>query len=162
MIDRGVMGDDTSPDVVRVSTLTKSVRTVVKNPGNVISWVTDRNGVVRLGITRDGMRFGVIYRETEEAKWRAIPMKDEKYGTITPLGFDADGRRLLVVGDNAEKRRAVYYFDPAEAKVGEVVASHPQFDIIPERGSPAVDGVSLAGPVLSELAEGVKILDEVL
>jgi dipeptidyl aminopeptidase/acylaminoacyl peptidase len=155
MIDRGVMGDDSSPDVVRVSTLTRSVRTVVKNPGNVISWVTDRSGVVRLGITRDGMRFGVIYRETEEAKWRAIPMKDEKYGTITPLGFDADGRRLLVLGDNAEKRRAVYYFDPEEAKVGDVVASHPQFDIIPERGSPSVDGVSLAGPVSSELAEGV-------
>jgi dipeptidyl aminopeptidase/acylaminoacyl peptidase len=147
--------DRVYPDVIRISTLTRAYRTVVKNPGNVVSWVPDREGVVRLGITRDGLRSGVIYRETAQAKWRTMPLIDEARGRVTPLGFDYDGKRLIVVANNEEKRRAVYYYDLEAGKLGEVIASHPEFDIIPERGASAIDGVSLSGPVLSELAESV-------
>lgn len=157
MLDQGFYegSDLIYPDVVRVSTLKAKVRTVVKNPGNVVGWVADREGVVRLGITRDGLRYGVIYRETEQAKWRTMPLSDPASGRISPLGFDHNGRRLIVAATNEHKRRAVYYYDLETGKLGEVIASHPKFDIIPERGAPGIDGVSLAGPVVSELTESV-------
>lgn len=157
MIDRGNNegSDVVYPDVIRVSTRTRSFKTVVKNPGNVVAWVTDREGVVRLGITRDGLRYGVTYRENEQAPWRTMPLIDPARGRITPLGFDHEGRRLIVVATNDEKRRAVYYYDLAEGQLGDVIASHPQFDIIPERGAPSIDGASLSGPVVSGLAENV-------
>ncbi len=157
MLDQGFYegSDLVYPDVVRVSTLTAKVRTVVKNPGNVVGWVPDREGVVRLGITRDGLKHGVIYRENEQAKWRTMPLNDAEAGRISPLGFDYDGKKLIVVANNEQKRRAVYYYDIEAGKLGEVIASHPEFDIIPERGAPGVDGVSLSGPVMSELTESV-------
>jgi dipeptidyl aminopeptidase/acylaminoacyl peptidase len=157
MIDRGSNeGKDlVYPDVIRVSTLSRSVKTVVKNPGNVVSWVPDREGVIRLGITRDGLRFGVIYRENEQTKWRTLALFDPARGQVRPLGFDYSGRRLIVAADNEQKRRAVYYYDLEEGKLGEVIASHPKFDIIPDMGAPAIDGVSLSGPVVSGLAEGI-------
>lgn len=157
MLDQGFGegSDAVFPDVVRVSTLKRTAKTVVKNPGNVVSWVPDRNGVVRLGITRNGLRYGVIYREKEQDEFRVLPLSEPGVGRISPLGFDPDGRRLIVVANNEHKRRAVYYYDLAAGKLGEVIASHPEFDIIPERGAPAVDGMALAGPVTSELTESV-------
>ena len=157
MLDRGANegSDLVFPDVVRVSTLSQSAKTVVKNPGNVVSWVPDREGVVRVGITRDGLRYGVIYRESEQGQWRTLPLSDPGAGQISPLGFDHSGRRLIVAATNEHQRRAVYYYDLEAGKLGEAIASHAQFDIIPERGAPAIDGVSLAGPVVSELAESV-------
>src|SRR5688572_13989359 len=76
MLDQGFGegSDAVFPDVVRVSTLRRTAKTVVKNPGNVVSWVPDRNGVVRLGITRNGLRYGVIYREKEQEEFRVLPL----------------------------------------------------------------------------------------
>ncbi|MES1167651.1 MAG: S9 family peptidase, partial [Oleiharenicola lentus] len=101
------------------------------------------------------MRYGVTYRENENAPWRTLPLIDPARGRIEPLGFDYDGRRLIVTATNDEKRRAVYYYDIEKGELGDVIASHAKFDIIPEYGTAAIDGVSLAGPVLSELAESV-------
>jgi len=157
MLDRGSNegSDLVYPDVIKVSTLTGSYDTVVKNPGNVVGWVPDREGVIRLGVTLDGLRTGVIYRETAQAKWRTMPLFDEARGKVIPLGFDYDGRKLIVTANNERKRRAVYYYDLETGQLGDTIASHQDFDIIPERGASAIDGVSLAGPVLSELAESV-------
>ncbi len=155
--------DRVYPDVIKVSTMTRMVTPVVKNPGNVVGWVPDRAGVIRLGITRDGPRSGVIYRESEQDKWRKLPPPEEGRGGIIPLGFSFDGKKLLVAGDNDQKRRAVYYYDFETGKLGEPIASHARFDIIPDRGAPAIDGISLSGPVTSELAEeviGIRYIDD--
>jgi dipeptidyl aminopeptidase/acylaminoacyl peptidase len=157
MLDRGSNeGKDlVYPDVLKISTLSRYAETVVKNPGNVVGWVPDRAGVIRLGITRSGLRFGVIYRENEQARWRTMPLIDEARGRIIPLGFDYDGRKLIVTANNEQKRRAVYYYDLEQGRLGEMIASHEKFDIIPETGVATIDGVSLSGPVLSELAQSV-------
>jgi hypothetical protein len=82
-----------------------------------------------------------------------MPLFDEARGQISPLGFDYNGRRLIVAATNEYKRRAVYYYDLEAGRLGDLIAGHPQFDIIPERGTAALDGVALAGPVVSDLAE---------
>jgi dipeptidyl aminopeptidase/acylaminoacyl peptidase len=153
MLDRGFNEgrDLVYPDVIKVSTLTRYSETVVKNPGNVVGWLPDRAGVIRLGITREGTRTGVIYRENEQAKWRTMPPPDGAR-SVNALGFSHDGKQLLVAAENEQKRRAIYYHDLETGKLSEALASHPQFDIIPERGAPGIDGVSLAGVVTSDLA----------
>lgn len=153
MLDRGSNegSDLLFKDVVKVSTLTGEYETVVKNPGDVVGWVADRQGVVRLGVTRSGLRFGAIFRENEQAPWRRLPLFDEKLGRISPLGFDHDGRRLMVASTSDRKRRVVHFYDPVEGRLGELIAGHDKYDIIPENGAPSIDGVSLAAPIGSEL-----------
>lgn len=165
MLDRGSNEgkDRIFQDVIKVSTLTGYYTTVVENPGDVVGWVVDRQGVVRLGVTRHGMRFGAIYRESEKDPWRKLPLFAEKLGRVSPLGFDYDGRRLVVATTSAQKRRAVHFYDPAEGKLGELIAGHDDYDIVPERGAPSVDGVSLATAIGSELAGtvvGVRFMTE--
>lgn len=154
MIDRGTGEGKSSvnPDVVKVSTLNHSFTKVVRNPGNVVGWGVDHVGVVRLGITLDGLRYGAIYREDEKASWRTLPVFDKERGRISPLGFDASGQQLIVAADSDQKRRAVFFYDIAGEKLGEIIASHDKFDIIPEMGAPQMDGFSLAGPIESDPA----------
>ncbi len=153
MIDRGSnSGDDVVfPDVVKVSTLTARRHRIVKNPGNVVHWVVDRSGVVRLGITRDGLRFGAIYRENEQTPWRALPFFDPSLGKVTPLGFDYGDQHLIVAASNEHNRRSVYYYDLAAGKLGDVIAGHQHYDIVPDRGAASIDGITLAGPIGSDL-----------
>ncbi len=165
MLDRGSNeGKDLLfKDVIKVSTLTGSYKTVVQNPGDVVGWAVDRHGVVRLGVTVAGLRYGAIYRESEQAPWRKLPLFDEALGRISPLGFDYDARRLVVATASERKRRAVYFYDPEEGKLGELIARHDRYDIIPEAGAPRVDGVSLAEPIGSGLAGtivGVRYMTE--
>jgi dipeptidyl aminopeptidase/acylaminoacyl peptidase len=84
-----------------------------------------------------------------------LPLIDPARGRIEPLGFDYDGRRLIVTATNDEKRRAVYYYDIEKGELGEEIASHAKFDIIPEFGTAGIDGVRLTGPVVSELTDAV-------
>ncbi|MGH7957369.1 MAG: alpha/beta hydrolase family protein, partial [Opitutaceae bacterium] len=139
-------------DVIKVSTLTGAHQTVVQNPGNVVGWVVDRQGVVRLGVTAEGLRFGAIHRQSEQDPWRQLPLFDEKLGNIRPLGFDRDAQQLVVATTSDRKRRAVHFYDLAEGRLGELIAGHDHYDIVPEIGAPRVDGVSLAAPISSELA----------
>lgn len=140
------------PDVIKLSTVTAFHRTIVKNPGNVISWAADSNGVVRIGITRDGLRFGAIYRENETSDWRTLPLFEQSRGVISPVGFDDRNGRLLVAATDENKRRAIYYYDIASEKLGDLIMGHPQFDIIPQFGWPTIDGVGLVGAVTSDLS----------
>lgn len=154
MLDRGSNEgrDLLFQDVIKVGTLSGAYQTLVKNPGDVVGWVVDRQGVVRLGVTRNETRFAAIYRESEQAPWRKLPLFDESLGKISPLGFDYDGQRLVVAVTSGRKRRAVHFYDPAKGELGELIAAHDQYDIIPESGAPSNDGVSLAAPIGSELA----------
>lgn len=154
MLDRGSNEgrDLLYTDVIKVSTRSGAYQTLVKNPGDVVGWVVDRQGVVRLGVTRKAARFGAVYRESAEAPWRKLPLFDESLGKISPLGFDFDGKRLVVAATSERKRRAVYFYDPEKGELGELIAAHDHYDIIPESGAPSIDGVSLAAPISSELA----------
>jgi dipeptidyl aminopeptidase/acylaminoacyl peptidase len=138
------------PDVVKVSTFGGTQKKVVTNPGNVVYWVVDRSGAVRLGVTLDGLRYGAIYRDDEQSAWRTLPLFQKELGQVNPLGFDSTGRRLIVVANNKKNRRALFFYDIAQGKIGELIAGHDQFDMIPEMLNTSIDGVALDGPIVSE------------
>ena len=51
---------------------------MINNPGNVVAWQTDREGMVRVGIVRDGEESGVIYRENVDAAGRTLPLPQRR------------------------------------------------------------------------------------
>jgi len=133
------------PDVVKVSTLTGFYSTVAKNPGNVVAWGADPAGCVRLGVTVDGTKFGVLYRESEKVPWRALAPLDPERGRIQPLGFETSDQRLYVAALSPQKRWAIYPYDPGKGVFGGVLVADPDYDIIPEKNT----HVALARPIFS-------------
>jgi len=138
--------DRLHPHVEFLDTLSGGHRQVMRNPGNVIDWGVDHAGVVRLGVTADGLNFGVTYRAQENAPWRVIATN----GRIWPLTFDADDRRLFVSALSPKQRWAVFPLDPTTGELGESLADDADYDIVPDGYTPRVDGIPLAGPWESE------------
>ena len=136
------------PDILRVGTLTGEIHREVENPGDVVRWGLDFDGVVRLGILAGDGKPGAIYRDNAQSSWTKVLPADERIGFMRVLGFDAASNRMLVAALNSEKRWAVFPFDLATGTLGEALLSDPVYDIVPERLGEA-DGVRLSSPIFS-------------
>ncbi len=151
MLDRheGGPGLRNRPDVLRVDTMTGIASVVVKNPGEVATWGVDANGVARLGILSHGELSGAIYRENEASPWKTILPLANRTGQMRAVGIDAATGRPLVGALTPEKRWTIFPLDPATGTMGAPLLSDPEYDIVPNRPSPEVDGIALAATIFS-------------
>jgi dipeptidyl aminopeptidase/acylaminoacyl peptidase len=86
-------------DVYRLSISSGDLELVAKNPGNVASWVADRNFRVRgaAAATSEG-GFDLLFRETEEADWRTlVSWGPEDALNSGPVSFSGNGERMYLL-----------------------------------------------------------------
>lgn len=125
-----------SPDVYKVDVYSGERQLVQTNPGlqpgerNVLRWIADRAGQVRIGIGQFHTTVRVIHRASESKQWRDLAEYDlAKETGMMPLAFDADPS-WLYVRDQHRGRAAIFKInvaDPAADRV--LVASDPTFDL---------------------------------
>jgi dipeptidyl aminopeptidase/acylaminoacyl peptidase len=118
------------PDVYRLNTDTgrKTLRSLNK-PGDVVRWVADRKGVVRVAVTEEKEGGGRLYwRAAESAPWEIIDDYKPRRQRFVPVAFDGDGS-LIVASNARHDTQALYRFDPEKKAVGELLAAHPQVDL---------------------------------
>ncbi len=151
MLDRHEDGPGSAghPDVLKVNTDTGLVQVAVKNPGEVVAWRPDFDGVVRLGILRHGDSSGAIYRDNEKDPWRTILALKNRKGLLRPLGFNAADGTMFMSALTDKKRWSVFPLKAAGGELGEPLLADDEYDVVPERFTPAVDHIALAGPVFS-------------
>ena len=142
-------GSSTHPDILKVDSHLGLLTTTVKNPGEVIHWGIDFDGVARLGILRHGDLSGAIYRENEKVPWRTILPLKNRSGILRPLGFNSADGSIFIAGLTPNKRWALFTLDPTAGKMGPPLLSDEQYDIYPDRFMPGVDHIPSAGPVFS-------------
>lgn len=103
-----------------------------KRPERVERYVLDRHRVARVAVAsvKDSNMVVVHYRDDESVPWRELYRYDAGTGTrIEPQVFDEDNQTLLVTSNDKSDTAAVYRYDPKTNKLGELVASHPRFDL---------------------------------
>ncbi len=113
-------------DVYRYDLKKASLSCVAQNPGDVISWVADRNLVVRLATSwsdAGGMLLSLI-EHGEYIDLVACTHDD----TLQPIEFLADDDLLLLSSVGAEMTRLLKV--NVFADVSTVLYEHPQFDIV--------------------------------
>lgn len=142
-------GSRNRPDVLSLDTSSGLARVVLKNPGEVGAWGVDAAGVVRLGILTHGDQTGAIYRETEKAPWRTILPLQDRRGGLRPVGFDSSRNQIFIAALTEQRRWAIYSMDPATGDIGSPLFSDPEYDILPQRYIPSINGHSLATPIFS-------------
>jgi len=138
------------PDILHVDTVTGLAHVVVKNPGNVAAWSVDARGVARLGILSDGDLSGAIYREDEASPWKTILPLENRAGQMRAVGIDAASGKPLVGALTPEKRWTIFPLDPVTGTMGAPLLADPEYDIVPNRPGPEVDGVALAATIFSQ------------
>jgi len=131
---QGENGDEARlyPNIINVNTETGSFDKVVANPGHVVTWVTDRKGVVRAGIeVRSIGEVTVIYREDEKSPWRPLAVLGGYNSKEVPIlqGFSSDGKGLYISATSSSGCRVLYLCDLATGNLGQPLLEVPGYDV---------------------------------
>ncbi|HRC44327.1 MAG TPA: S9 family peptidase [Nitrospira sp.] len=128
-----------SPDVYKVDIYSGERTLAQTNPGlqpgprNVLEWIADRQGRLRVGVGQFGTLARVIYKLPESTLWRELVEYDlAKETGLLPLAFDADPD-WLYVRDQHQGKAAIFKMNVADRRVDRVlVAADAKHDLTGE------------------------------
>ena len=115
-------------DVFRVNVNTAETELLVKNPGNLVSFLADHDGKLRVATSTDGVNTSVLYREQEEDEFKTILTTNFRE-TLSPLFFTFDNKNIYAASNIGRDKEAIVLFDPRQAEELEVIYEHPQVDV---------------------------------
>ena len=117
-------------DVYRLSISSGELELVAKNPGNVASWVADRDFEVRgaLAATPEG-GFDLLFRGTEDADWRTlVSWGPEDALNSGPVGFASDGERIHLLDSRDANTARLVALDTKSGALA-VLAEDERYDV---------------------------------
>ncbi|MGA3675519.1 prolyl oligopeptidase family serine peptidase [Lysinibacillus agricola] len=113
-------------DVYKLNVKTGKTTHVAKNPGNIISWLADRDGNVRMAVASDGVEGTVLYRDSEKDEFKPF-IEFEAGEQVMPLTFSKDNKHIYATSNKGRDKVEVVKYD-LEGKE-EVVMSNPDVDV---------------------------------
>ncbi|MEO1044394.1 MAG: alpha/beta fold hydrolase [Pseudomonadota bacterium] len=152
------------PGVYRVDISTGEATEIVKPQKKIWKWVTDNQGVVRMGISYGPRRAKYYYRSSEGEKFefagkvKTNAEEDEREEAITDIVHVVSGKDEGYVLSNKETGRfALYRFNYLTKETGEMVMGHPENDITGY--SLNDDGTALEAIYYTDMRDRVKWFD---
>ena len=148
MLDRRAAGNQEEwqyPNVVEVNTRDLNSRTVVENPGEVISWSADWHGVVRIGTKHQEGETRLIFREDETSQWR--PRSGQLHSSLVVEGFTPDERGIYVSAGDKQHCANLRVLDLASQTLGEPILEEPGYDLNVLSGRVFFAGTALMAPI---------------
>ncbi|MGB0371637.1 MAG: prolyl oligopeptidase family serine peptidase [Opitutales bacterium] len=123
------------PDVYLLNVKTGRRKMVLINPGNVTGWVTDHDGVVRVGVTRDSdtsdaIKLGLVYRENEDSDFRVIEEFSAESPRVVPVGFNYDNKEMYVTTTVDGGPSQLFSYNPENSTVGEKILGDELYDVV--------------------------------
>ena len=119
--------DPTVFDVYKLNIKTGETTHVAKNPGNIVSWLADRDGKIRIAVESDGVDSTVLYRETEADEFKPF-ISTEAGDSVSPIGFSKDNQSIYALSNKDRDKIELVNFD---LKANEkVIYSNPQVDVM--------------------------------
>jgi dipeptidyl aminopeptidase/acylaminoacyl peptidase len=115
-------------DVYRCDIDTGELTMIARNPGNIIGWMTDHDGRLRVAVELDGTDESLLYRSAEDAEFKplmTINFRDE----FEPLMFTYDNRNLYAASNLDRDKKAIYIFDPEKNELLDPIFEHPDVDV---------------------------------
>jgi dipeptidyl aminopeptidase/acylaminoacyl peptidase len=111
-------------------------RTTVLTSGRpasrTVEWLMDSKLVPRVVIAgvKDELTRIVYYRSDEKSDWVELTRYSRDKGDVfVPLTFENDDKMMQVSTSIGRDTMAVFRYDPTTKKLGEMIASHPRFDM---------------------------------
>ena len=118
--------DATIFDVYKFNVKTGETTLVAKNPGNILQWIADRNGNIRMAVATDGVEGVILYRETEKDEFTPF-IEIEAGDEIMPLGFSKDNQSIYATSNKGRDKVEVVKYDLDGKET--VIMSHPDVDV---------------------------------
>ncbi len=99
-------------DVYRVHVGSGALTLIAENPGNVISWLTDHEGRLRMAGASDGLTSVLLYRDDDGQPFRPLITTDFR-DEVSPLFFCFDGPCFYALSNRGRDCQALVTIDPA-------------------------------------------------
>jgi dipeptidyl aminopeptidase/acylaminoacyl peptidase len=115
-------------DVYRIDVATGEEQLVARNPGDITGWLTDHAGRLRVAVSTDGVNTSLLYRDREEDPFRTL-LTTSFRETVAPLLFTFDNKNLYVASNRGRDKTAIFTFDVAAGKEGELLYARDDVDV---------------------------------
>lgn len=115
-------------DVYRINVNTGEKKMIAENPGNIMGWITDHDGKLRVATASDGVNSVLLYRETESDPFKEVLVTNFREG-VDPLFFTFDNKYLYASSNLGRDKSAIVKFDIANGKEMEMMYENPDVDV---------------------------------
>ena len=139
-------------DVATMDLKTGDMKRLVEAPGDVQYYVFDHENKARFAVVYDHQIRKVLYREAKGGDWTQVGSHHMDVEGWEPIGFDGDNRTVFIWSDVGRKTKAIYRYDTAEKKQGDLVFSDDLYDAVLANGE---DGVPPPGMIFDAAKEKV-------
>jgi len=115
-------------DPYRINLKTGEMKMICENPGDIIGWLTDHEGKLRMAIASDGANQKILYRAAENQEFRVllnISFKDN----FNPLIFTFDNKNLYVLSNLGRDKSALVLYDPEKKQEMELILENDEVDM---------------------------------
>ena len=115
-------------DAYRLNVVSGEIKLIAENPGNILGWMTDHNGKIRVAVASDGVNNTLLYRETESLPFKPIVTTNFR-DSLDPLFFTFDNKAIYASSNLGRDKSAIVKYDIANGKELEVLFEHPEVDV---------------------------------
>lgn len=120
--------DATVFDPYRLNINSGELTLLAENPGNIMGWMTDHEGKLRVAYASDGVNSTYLYRNSEEEEFAPVLTTSFKE-TVSPLIFTFDNKMIYALSDLNRDKQALVKFDIANGKESEVLYETNEADL---------------------------------
>ena len=116
-------------DVYRIDAFSGSSSLIACNPGNILAWLTDHEGRLRVAVSGDGVNLTLLYRDTEADEFKTVLTTNFR-DSVSPLFFTFDNKKIYASSNLGRDRKSVVIIDPNSGTEDQIVFEHPEVDIM--------------------------------
>ncbi len=116
-------------DVYRLHIINCTMEMVAENPGNIIEWLPDEKGKIKVAVASNGHTETILYREDEDDAF--VPIIKNNFRTaVQPLGFSSENsNHLFALSNQGRDKKALVEINLKTGKEERVLFIHEDVDI---------------------------------
>ncbi|MDA3879684.1 MAG: S9 family peptidase [Prolixibacteraceae bacterium] len=115
-------------DPFRLNIETGEMVMLAENPGNIVGWMPDHDGKLRVAIASDGVNQSYLYRENEDDEFENKLTLDFRE-SLNPVVFTFDNQHLYALSNIGRDKEALVKFDIANAKEMKIIFETDKADV---------------------------------
>ena len=131
-------------DIYRCEIETGKRSLIAENPGNIVGWMTDHDGQLRVATETDGVNQSILYRDKEGEPFQKLITLSYK-DAFGPMMFTYDNEQLYVASNLGQDKVALHLYNPQSKQLVEKIYEHPDVDasrLISSRKRKKITGVA--------------------
>lgn len=114
--------------LVRLNLANNKRQIVMNNPGNLLGYLADNQGQVRLATFYTENGSGILYRDSEKEPFKEV-LRNTFQEVISPLFFTPDGKSLIVTSNRGRDKAAIHELNLQASNLDKLLFEDQDMDV---------------------------------